>query len=112
MAGIRDRIRSCDQEIAAGMPKKIEHRRHRDCSAGPMEVRCEIGGCQRTGADVYNRTLKAAHKKLNLILELGEEGKTELPGALMEVYKISLYALNAKTMLSGIAWLYTPSDPR
>ena len=84
MAGIRDRISSCDQEIAAGMPK-IEHR---DCSAGPMEVRCEIGGCQRTEADVYNRTLKAAHKKLNLILELGEEGKTELPGALMEVYKI------------------------
>ena len=52
MAEIRDRIRSCDQEIAAGMPK-IEHR---DCSPGPMEQRCKNGMCRRTGPYVYNRS--------------------------------------------------------
>ena len=57
------------------------------------------------------RTLGAAHKKLHLTVELGEEGVSELPGVLMEVYKISMYAMNAKTMLSGITWFYTPSNP-
>ena len=108
MADIRDKIRTCDEEIAAGMPK-IEHR---ECPSAQLEKKCMFGMCRKTEAYIYNRTLDAAHKKLQLLLELGVDGQTELPAALMEVYKISLIALAAKTMLSGITWFYKPSDPR
>ena len=36
--------------------------------------------------------------------------KTKIPGALMEVYKVSLYTLCAKIYKSGIFWTY--GDPR
>ena len=51
MSEIRDRIKSCDEEIAAGMPKIL----HEDCSAGPIEERCKNGMCRRTEAYIYNR---------------------------------------------------------
>ena len=80
MAAIRERIRSCDAKISEGMPKILHH----DCSAGPMEERCQYGQCRKTEPFVYNNTLDAAHEKLRLTMQLGEEGRTELPGVLVQ----------------------------
>ena len=80
MAGIRERIRSCDAKISEGMPKIL----HQDCSAGPMEERLKYGMCRKTGPYVYNNTLEAAHEKLRLTMQLGEEGRTELPRVLVQ----------------------------
>ena len=106
---IWNEIRKCQEIISAGLPK-LEHR---ECPADKLQSRCLLGSCDKIDGFqtvIYNRTLDAAHKKLGLIRKLGKDFNSGIPGALMEVYKISLYTFCAKVFRSGIYWNY--GNPR
>jgi hypothetical protein len=108
-ADIWNEIRKCQEIISAGLPK-LEHR---DCPPDLLKSRCLLGSCKKIDGFqtfIYNNTLDAAHRKLGLIRKLGKDFNSGIPGALMEVYKLSLYTFCAKVYRSGIYWNY--GDPR